>query len=201
MRGDCLLLSTFLALIAGCGGSNESPGSSPTPPSPPIETIAEFTVGRVQAGGGLPPLVLGQSVIVLRQGSFNSLRFQWQRFGAGGAIMGSATGRVFLLNREYLGPVRDLSSSVDGFVAVSTSIVDDEYVFENAIAVQPGVKYWFYSNDQGHTLLASDGNQDLYTSGEMYVASVGDRFAVFYPFGRGTERVDANFILRGRPVR
>jgi hypothetical protein len=106
---------------------------------------------------------------------------------------------VFLLNREYLGPVADLSPSVEGFVAVATG-VNDEYVFDTALVLQTGT-YWFYSNDQTEMLLSSDGRQDVYADGEMYVRSVGDRFAVFYPSTQRTERIDANFLLQGRPVR
>jgi hypothetical protein len=107
---------------------------------------------------------------------------------------------VFLLDREYAGRIADLSPAVEGFVAVSTSAVNDEYVFDSAVVVQPNTKYWFYSNDQRDVLYSSNGNQDLYPDGEMY-ASNTMRFVVFYPFGRGTERVDANFVLKGRPVR
>jgi len=184
--------------MVGCGGDAPSnPSPTPPPPAPPlpIQTIAEFTSGRTTGGGGIPPLVLGQSVTI-RQGPFNSLRFSWQR----SVGQPSATGRVFLLSQEYLGPVADLSTSVDGFVATSTSVVDDEYVFDNTITVQPGTRYWFYTNDQTATLLSSDGRQDLYADGEMYVSSVGNRFAVFYATMQRTDPHDANFVLRGRAV-
>lgn len=93
-----------------------------------------------------------------------------------------------------------MSPSVAGFVAVSASIADDEYVFDSAITVQPG-RYWFYTNDQTtSSLITSDGLQDLYPDGELYVASVGDRFAVMYTTREQTDRRDANFRLRGRPV-
>jgi hypothetical protein len=92
-----------------------------------------------------------------------------------------------------------LSASVEGFVAVSTSVADEEYVFDATITIQPGT-YWFYSNDQTATLLTSDGRQDLYPDGEMYSPGVGNRFAVFHTTMQGTDHHDANFVLRGRPV-
>src|SRR5262245_16926941 len=194
-----LLLAASFFLLVGCGGGDSQSSPPPTAPTPapappaPIQTIVEHTGGRVQSGGGIPPLARGQSVII-RQGPFNSLRFSWQRSGTGGTPVSSATGRVYLLSREYLGPVADLSASVDGFIAVSTSVAEDEYVFDAAIAIQAGT-YWFYSNDQTATLLSSDGRQDLYSDGEMYVLSVGSRFAVFHTTMQGTDPHDANFVL------
>lgn len=147
--------------------------------------------------GGIPPPVLRQS-FTIKQGPFNSLRFSWQRSGVQGTPVPVATGRVFLLDREYPSRITDLSPSVASFIAVSEPAANDEYVFDSAIVVQPGTRYWFYTNDQTTSLLlTSDGHQDLYADGDMYVPG-GDRFVVFYWLGRDTDRVDANFVLRGR---
>ena len=143
---------------------------------------------------------VGQSVTI-RQSAFNAIRFTWQRYAEGvnmGPIVAAATGRLFLLNREYAGPIPDLSPSVDGFVAMAAA-ANDEYVFDETLVLQPG-RYWFYSNDQTNSIVASNGNRDLYTDGEMYALGPNNRFVVYFPNGVTTERVDANFVLRGRPV-
>ena len=109
----------MIALMAGCSGGTTSPTAPTVPTSPPpIQTIVEFTGGRATVVGGAPYLVLGQSVTI-RQGPFNSLRFQWQTYGPLATAVPSATGRVYLLDREYLGPVAGLSPSTVGVIGVS----------------------------------------------------------------------------------
>jgi hypothetical protein len=188
-------------LAASCGGGG-TPAPSPVivpPPAPaPLQTIAELTAGRVGTGVGNVALPIGQSVQVL-QGPFASIRFSWQRY-VGFSPGPSASGSLYIFSQEYQGPIRGLSPSAPGFVAVSTSVQDEEYVFSDAVTLQPGTTYWFYSSDQTAVILSTDNRQEsLYPGGDMYVSN-GERFVVFYPFGEGRGRVDANFVLRGRPV-
>lgn len=192
--------------MVACGDSDApsspSPTPTPTPPAPPpapIQTIAESTAGRTSNGGGFPLIVFGQSVTV-RNGPFNSLRFSWHRLEGGGTTsVPTASGRLFLLSQEYLGPVPGLSPSVAGFVAVTATVVADEYVFDDATTLQPGSKYWFYTNDQTSLFLASSDHRfDLYPDGDLYERVGPNNF-----FGISTtlgQRIDANFVLRGRPV-
>ena len=112
----------------------------------------------------------------------------------------SATGRVYLLDREYLGPVAGLSPSTVGVIGVSAPGGNGEYVFDSAIVLQPNTKYWFYSNDQTEERLLISMDRELYPDGNMYVKGVAERFMVFDLSGRGDEHADANFVLRGRPV-
>jgi hypothetical protein len=112
----------------------------------------------------------------------------------------TAKGKLYVLDREYVGRIADLSPSVEGMIGVSAPAVDDEYVFADAVTLQPGTKYWFYTMDHTSGLvLTSLGNPDLYPDGEMYAPN-GDRFAVFFYTPQRTERIDVNFVLRGRRV-
>lgn len=84
-------------------------------------------------------------------------------------------------------------------MAVTATVVNDEYLFDTAVTLQTGTKYWFYTNDQTSSfLLSSDHRQDLYPDGDLYERVGPNNF-----WGISTtlgQRLDANFVLRGRPV-
>lgn len=186
------------SLVAACSDNTVAPSAAAPSATPrPIQIVAEFTRGGVPVGGGGTSYV-GQSVTV-PSGQFNGLRFFWQRRAATG-IVPVAMGRLFLFNQEYQGPIADMGPSALGFVAVSAPATSDEYVFPEAVTVQSGAKYWFYSEALASDFLSTDaGLGDQYQGGDQYAPGPGPGWVRAIVSGT-TDRLDANFVLRGRPV-
>jgi hypothetical protein len=193
-------LSTFSVLpcvavlaLAACGGkSATAPSSGSSPPT--IQTIAELLIpNAVQTG----PARLAQSVTLPAGGAFNNIRFQW--IPSPGAP--PLTGALYIIDREYLGPLRVLSTA-PGLVARSIRIENGEYVFDAAVTLAGGTQYWFGA-DSDVKYLSSQRTSDIYAGGDLYFSGSltgGEDSYVRAYVVSPNERLDASFSLRGARV-
>lgn len=130
----------------------------------------------------------GQSITTSSGGPWNNITFNWFADNAGTP---TAFGALYLLSEEYFGSADNLSSAVSGFIAASTGIVDDLYVFDQMITLSPSTQYFVYADTEGFLTQQAPGT---YLGGTMYVAPMStDNF--FIPPSQ-----DAAFSLSGTVV-
>ena len=184
------LLTIAASLTLGCG---EKP-SAPTPaPLVPVvfQTIAELTISNPAQAG---PARLAQSITLPAGGAFNHIRFRWTPFPGAPPLEGS----LYIIDREYLGPV-DAVSTAPGLVARSIGIEGGEYVFEAALTLAGGTKYWFAA-DSAVGFLCSQPTSDVYAGGDLYFTGslTGGETSYLRAFTYSqNERLDSSFNLRG----
>lgn len=183
----------FVSLTTACGSSSgtgtpASPSPTPAlmPPAPVLQTIAEFLTINVDSG----PIAVGQSVTVTG-GPFANLRF---RFGVPSGFE-TATGSLFLLDREYLGTTTALGAATAGVLASTSRIESGEWIFEPGVTVRGGAKYWFVTTSNMRVYMTPDLGRDFYTGGEVYTGNEVLPFLQFRPTTAAT--IDASFQLRG----
>jgi hypothetical protein len=109
----------------------------------------------------------------------------------------SAAGNAFLLTQEYLGTPSALSSSTPGFLAESTGISGEAWIFNPSVVLNPDTEYWLYPN-AAVTGTGTDESQVTGTSTEeayMATSASADFSATFEPEGLTGEI--ANFTVDG----
>jgi hypothetical protein len=153
----------------------------------------------------------GQSVTTPPGAGFGNVRFAWYHYNPRGAV--TAFGRIYVLDREFLGVPADLSPSMPGFLARSepeasglTNTQGSEYTLPDSLVLAGNTTYWFYTDKQG--AFATSFDKDVYSGGNLYVtgfptnpfrkspASGRMVNGVFVPAPPGVT-TDANFRLRG----
>ena len=131
--------------------------------------LAETIVSHTSPAETLPFFVtnIGQSFTTpdADQG-WNNLRFNWfSNEDQGVATSPVASGFLFLLSQEYTGLPQDLSGATPGYIADTTSLDDQFYVFDPTVELNPNTQYFVYTYD-----LLAPGTADLSGS---YVGGVG----------------------------
>jgi hypothetical protein len=148
----------------------------------------------------ISPVQLAQSVTLPVGGAYNTLRFRWMPAPGAGPL----TGSLYILGQEYLGRVSAVGTA-PGLIARSIRIEGDEYVFDAAVTLSGGTKYWFAA-DSPVRFLCSQSTSDIYAGGDLYTiggtaGSPSDpAYARFY-VNSPNERLDASFTLRGNLTR
>jgi len=154
----------------------------------------------------------GQSMTIPAGGDIDHVRFAW--YHRRQDPRPTAFGRVYVLDREYLGAPSGLHPSTPGFLGRSEVVVpvssphlqdEGEYVLPETLVLQAGRQYWFYTDARGDFLYSFD--QDLYVGGTGYVSGMPDLpFRIGMASGRMVDGVfvpappgvttDNNFRLR-----
>ena len=195
-----MALTACLAIVACGGGSGPSAPGGTT--SRQLKTLVDMTTGLdVTTGGTGTWNYAGQSFLIGDNATYDSLRFHWYTFQRTPTAFGTLT----LLTQEYLGLPRDLSPSTPGFVARSTSIEGNVYLFGADVSISGAKRYWVYTDVNGS--FAGSFDEDIYAGGDMYVtgivtmpfrkAQASGRMVngIFQPAPPGVY-VDANFKLQ-----
>lgn len=189
-----LAVVVLVSLMTACGGGSgtgtpaaPSPAPVPAPATPVLQTIAELLSINVDTG----PIAVGQSVTV-NGGPFANLRF---RFGVPSGFE-TASGSLFLLDREYVGTTLALGPATAGVLASTSRIESGEWVFEPAVTIGGGAKYWFVTTANMRVYMTPDGVRDFYPGGDVYTGNDVLPFRQFRPSPAAT--IDASFQLRGR---
>jgi hypothetical protein len=210
MRTGFTLVCVVVA--AACAApSSVPPGEDSTPPVS-LTTLVDVPLA-VDVTDGLVGTsnFSGQSVTV-PAGRFDNIRFAWYRSHPRGQI--TAFGRLYVLDREYLGSPVGLSESTPGYLArsepvtPSTSGDGTEYVLPADLVLEGGRQYWFYTDTQGAFAYSFD--RDIYAGGTQYVTGMPNlAFRISQASGRMVNGVfvpgpagvtnDTNFRLRGTP--
>jgi len=187
-----LRLSPFLVLLsgvalAGCDKSSTAPSGGQTP-----QTIAELVVSPpVQ----ISPAPVAQSVTLPAGGTFNNIRFRWIPTPDAPPLEGA----LYVIDREYLGPLRTLSTA-PGLVARSIRIENGEYVFDAAVKLTGGTKYWFATDSNVGYLASQFTGPDVYSGGDLYFTGSltgGEPSYLRAFFFSQNGRLDSSFSLRG----
>jgi hypothetical protein len=186
------VLALLAFLVPGCGpGDGASPSAPSDTPVPSMQTIVDLLIPNpVQTG----PARLAQSVTLPGGEAFNNIRFQWAASVGAPPI----TGALYIIDREYLGPVSALSTA-PGLVARSIRIENGEYVFDAAVRLEGGRQYWF-GTDSNVGYLSSQRTSDIYPGGDLYFSGSltgGEDSYVRAFIVNPSERLDAGFTLRG----
>ncbi len=151
----------------------------------------------------------GQSVTTPAGSGFGSVRFAWYHYNPRGET--TAFGRLYVLDREFLGLPGDLNPSMPGFLArsepeASGTAQGSEYTLPASLVLAGNTRYWFYTDAQGAYAYSFD--KDLYADGTLYVTGYfANPFHQSMASGRMVNGVyvppppgvtnDANFRLRG----
>ena len=188
MLSRTILLTAVACLALGCG-------EKPTAPTPVVlQTVAELAFSNPAQAG---PALLAQSITLPPGGAFNHIRFRWTPFPGAPPL----TGSVYVIDREYLGPITSVSTA-PGLVARSTGIEGGESVFDPAVTLAGGTKYWFAS-DSSVGFLCSQPTSDVYAGGDLYFTGslTGGETSYLRAFVYSqTEQLDSSFSLRGARV-
>jgi len=193
MRRRLAVVGLAAGLAFGCGGSDggsPGPATAPTPtpePAVSLTTIAQLTRQGINTG----PITAGQSLTI--SGAYDNLRFRFL-VPEGGE---PANGELFLFNREYLGPPRDMGPGTAGFVASTLRLDDGEWVFDPGVRVADG-QYWFMAKSPMR-IYTTPTTADFYPGGDVYTAGILSPFVRFYVTDI-SNRIDALFQLRGNLV-
>lgn len=123
------------------------------------ELISSYTSGWALTVGGYGR---GQSVFTPTGGPWTNITFCFS--GSDGTAEGQSfdpmcaaefwrdprypfqPGRLFVLTQEYWGTMGGLSPATPGFLAVSSTIVDERWVFGSELTLAPLTWYYFYSD-------------------------------------------------------
>jgi hypothetical protein len=156
----------------------------------------------------------GQSLTIPSGMNVGNVRFAWYHYNPRGET--TAFGRIYVLDREFLGLPGDLSESMPGFLARSEpeasgtsgglSVQGSEYTLPASLVLTGNTRYWFYTDKQGAYAYSFD--KDLYAGGNLYVTGY---FASPFRIGTASGRMvngvyvppppgvttDENFRLRG----
>ena len=168
MQRLSLFRTALIALVAAaaCGGGS-APVAPGGVPSRELKTLVDLTTGlEVTSGGTGTWNYAGQSFLIGDKATYDHLRFHWYTFQRTPAAFGTLT----LLTQEYLGLPRDLSPTTPGFVARSTRIEANVYVFGETVSISGAQRYWAYTDING--AFAASFDQDIYSGGDMYVTGV-----------------------------
>lgn len=82
----------------------------------------------------------GQSFITPADVAYDHIAFSW--LGDNSAPV--ASGTLFLMEWEWIGLPEDLSPERLGYIAQSTGIVNNAYVFDPSVQLDPNKQYWVY---------------------------------------------------------
>ena len=152
-------------------------------PSP----VAASTITSYTTSIGYNNYAPGQSFTTPVGGPWNNLTFNWF-YDVNGAIVPTAAGSLFLLTQEYFGTPAGLSAATPGFLATTSSISGDMWLFDPSVTILGATQYFFYSNSPLFHLV--DAN--AYT-GTYYLSYLGGAYSL--P-GLGMS-FDADFALAG----
>lgn len=212
------LFAVLLVAIAGVAVSCARTASSPTSPGGApgtLSTVVDVPIA-VDVTEGLVGTWNwpGQSVTIPAGASIGSVRFNWYHYNPRNSS--TAFGRLYVLDREFLGMPGDLNPSMAGFLARSEpepvsktgggGVQGTEYTLPDSLVLNGGTRYWFYADSQG--AFATSFDTDIYADGNLYItgyhanpfrrgqASGRMVNGVFVPAPPGVT-TDANFRLRG----
>jgi hypothetical protein len=155
----------------------------------PGATIDSFTSGIQVA----PSSFWGQSFTTPAGGPWDSLTFNFYSGEFPSPISPIAQGTGYLLTEQYTGDPANLSNSTPGFLAASTGISNNEYVFASSVELLPATEYFFYENASFN----ADGDASVPSSSSYDSASSSSPFASF-----GTQAdfsVNGNIVAAGVP--
>jgi hypothetical protein len=151
------------------------------------EPLHAVTLVTNTAGSNLATDVIGQSVTTPTGGPFNNITFNFYD----ASNNPEAVGDLFILTQGYLGTPAALSSATTGFLAESTGISANHYVFASSVTLQSNTQYFFYA-DTTFTISGSASNP--YAGGQAYATdNPSSPFVAFPPS-------DVNFTLSGTAV-
>jgi hypothetical protein len=137
----------------------------------PGATVDSFTSGIQVAR----PSFWGQSFTTPAGGPWDSLTFNFYSGEFPSPISPIAQGTGYLLTEQYTGDPANLSSSTPGFLATSTGISSNEYVFASSVELLPGTKYFFYENASFN----ADNDAFVPSTSSYYSAGSSSPFASF----------------------
>ena len=210
-----LVMTVALAIGAFACAQSPSDPSGPGGSSGTLATVVDVPIS-VDVTDGLTGTWnwAGQSVTIPSGANVGNVRFAWYHYNPRGET--TAFGRIYVLDREFLGVPGDLGPSMPGFLARSEpeasgtsgglSTQGSEYTLPDSLVLAGNTRYWFYTDKQGAYAYSFD--KDLYADGNLYVtgyfanpfrrsvASGRMVNGVFVPAPPGVT-TDANFRLRG----
>ena len=151
-------------------------------PSP----VAASTITSYTASIGYNNYAPGQSLTTPVGGPWNNLTFNWF-YSVDGVLVPAAAGSLFLLTQEYFGTPAGLSAATPGFLATTSNISGNMWLFDPSVTIVGATQYFFYSNSPlFHTV-----DVDVYP-GTYYISYLGSAYSLpaFSSF-------DADFALAG----
>ena len=207
-----VVVASLIGVVAACSQNPAGPSGGAPSVSGSLSTLVDVPIA-VSVTDGLVGTwnYVGQSVTTPAGSSFGNVHFAWYHYNPRGET--TAFGRIYVLDREYLGLPGDLSSATPGFLARSepersgmSNAQGSEYTLPSSLTLAGNTKYWFYTDTQG--AFANSFDLDIYPGGNMwhtgyhalafYQSKASGRMVngVFVPAPPGVT-IDANFRLRG----
>lgn len=151
----CPKLSPVL-LVASCVTLSFLAFATPTQ----ADTITSYTAGIA----GNSTFFSGQSFTTPGTGPWDDITFNF--FSSGGTPQ--AVGTLYLLTQPYAGTPAGLSGAVPGFLASTSSIVSNQWVFNPSVMLQSNTQYFAFMDSQ---TLINGSNSDAYSGGSAYLSS------------------------------
>lgn len=157
----------------------------------------DIVAESLHANASTAPNYRGQSFTTGPAAQYAGLTFNFYQWGLPGLpAFAPATQTYFLLNREFLGRNDQLNTSTPGFIATTTGVRGDQWVFDPSVTLLGNTQYWLYgSGDFRVPISGTFAVGSGYSGGQIYAAGVGDgnRFSA-------DPRFDMAFTIHSNPA-
>jgi len=154
---------------------------------------ADILVQNTSGSAGIATAYFGESFTTPTGGPFTNIAFNF--YSDIPATAPVAGGTAFLLSQEYLGSPSALGVGTSGFLAASTSIVNNQYVFGASLVLQGGTKYYLYEN----AIITTSGGAGIAGGNTYFATTATSNFAALRVPG-STALQASNFLLSGNAV-
>ena len=174
--------AAFLIAILGVGIVSPSRARAGV-----IESATTGATGSLLDGGWF-----GESFTTPGGGAWNNITFNF--YSDLDATTPYALGTLYLFDQVFTGVPSTLSSSDVGFIANATSVVNNVWIFDPSIVLQPNTQYAVYSDTPFSAGSITGGETVDYASAYMYFVNEQDQTG-YFPFTN-----TANFSLGGTSI-
>lgn len=132
---------------------------------------AEIVAQSLNANGVSSPNFVGQSFTTGSSAQYSTISFNFYRWNPNAVAYAPADQAYYLLDEEYLGTNADLSEATDGYIAKTTGVSGDQWVFNPSVTLSGNTKYWLYGSGltTSFQFVAGSG----YSGGHMYASGAG----------------------------
>ncbi len=157
MKNSIASLAFILLLIAAAGSSR-------------ADVVAE----SLHANASTLPKFRGQSFTTGPAAQYAGLTFNFYLRQAGLPAYAPANITYYLLSKEFLGRNDQLNPSTPGFIARTTGVVGDQWLFDPSVILRGNTQYWLYGSGVFNAdIPGTFAVGSTYAGGQMYFAGVG----------------------------
>jgi hypothetical protein len=139
-----------------------------------VGATAGIVAESLHAFGSTLTSFRGQSFTTGPALEYSNLSFNFYQWDVGLPAYAPATQTYFLLNKEFLGRNDQLSAATPGFMATTTGVSGDQWVFDPSVTLLGNTQYWLYGNGSYDvSTLGTFAVGSTYSGGQLYASGGG----------------------------